>query len=64
MLNNNKFKKVNDSLIKTIESKFQRSVCKIKNKLTKRKIFKNIVSGSCPGKMYGNAKGLPSQPVN
>ena len=43
MLKNDKFKKVNDNPIKTIESKIQRSVCKVKNKRTKRRIFKNII---------------------
>ena len=56
-------KQVDRDPTKTVESKVQRSLRKLKSKLSSYEYKKLYPTGSCPGKFYGTAK-LHKLPVN
>ena len=63
LLTTKHFKQVDSDPTKILESKIQRSLRKLKSKLSPYE-YKNLYpTGSCPGKFYETAK-LPKLPVN
>ena len=63
MLTTKHFKQVDSDPTKTLESKVQRSLRKLKSRLSQYEYKKLYPTGSCPGKFYGTAK-LHKLPVN
>ena len=63
MLTTKHFKLVDSDPTKTLESKVQRSLRKLKSRLSPYEYKKLYPTGSCPGKFYGTAK-LHKLPVN
>ena len=63
MLTTKHFKLVDSDPTKTLESKVQRSLRKLKSRLSTYEYKKLYPTGSCPGKFYGTAK-LHKLPVN
>ena len=55
-LNSNQFKKCGKDTTKTIETKIQKTVRKIKNNLSETEYKTIYPTGSAPGKFYGTAK--------
>ena len=56
LLENDRFAKINDDPTKSIESKIQICVPKLKSKITKQEYWKLYPTGSHPAKFYGTAK--------
>ena len=56
LLNTDQFMKLNTDPTKTTEGKIQRTIRKIKSKLSSQQYYKLYPTGSCPGKFYGTAK--------
>ena len=63
MLTTKHFKQVDSDPTKTLESKVQRSLRKLKSRLSPYECKKLYPTVSCPGKFYGTAK-LHKLPVN
>ena len=63
LLTTKHFKQVDRDPTKTLESKAERSLRKLKSKLSPCEYKKLYPTGSCPGKFYGTAK-LHKLPVN
>ena len=63
LLTTKHFKQVDSDPTKTLESKLQRSLRKLKSKLSSYGYKKLYPTGSCPGKLYGTAK-LHKLPFN
>ena len=56
MLGTKQFSKLDNDPTSKLESKIQRTLRKIKSKLPEKVYRKLYLTGSCPGKFYGNAK--------
>ena len=63
LLTTKHFKQVDSDLTKALESNVQRSLRKLKSKLSPYKHKKLYPTGSCPGKFYGTVK-LHKLPAN
>ena len=57
------FKQVDSNSTKTLKSKVQRSLGKLKSKVSPYEYKKSYPTGSCPGNFYGTAK-VHKLPVN
>ena len=56
LLNTHSFIQLDHDPTKVIEGKIQRSICKIRNNLTKQEYSRLYPTGSSPGEFYGTAK--------
>ena len=56
LLSAKQFTTLTNDLTKTLESKVQRILRKIKSKFIEQEYKKLYPTGSCPGKLYGTAK--------
>ena len=52
ILNTDSFIQLDNDPAKAIEGKFQKSICKIRNNLTKQEYGRLYPTGSSPGKLY------------
>ena len=56
LLSSNQFKHISNDPTKSLETKVQQTIQKIKSKLSEQEYKKLHPTGSCPGKFYGTAK--------
>ena len=56
LLNTDSFIQIDHDTTNAFEGKIQRSICKIKNNLTKQEYSRIYPTGSSPGKFYGTVK--------
>ena len=63
LLSSNQFKHIPNDPTKSLESKVQQTIRKIKSKLSEQEYKKLYPPGSCQGKFYGTAK-IHKLPVN